>query len=125
MATATAATQETAVQFFKAKLAYETTPHGVNERLKDPSLVILDVRDAESFKKEHIPGAKNVPLTELSKHLSTLPKDKTIVTYCWSLTCAAAPKAALQLAEKGYKVQEMVGGIQEWKNNEFPVESGK
>lgn len=125
MATAAALPKESAVEFFKAKLAFETTPHDINGRLKDANTLILDVRDPESYKKEHIPGAKNVPLTELAKHLGSLPKDKTLVTYCWSLTCWAAPKAALQLAEKGFKVQEMVGGIKEWKGNSFPVESSK
>jgi rhodanese-related sulfurtransferase len=125
MTTATAAHAESAAEFFRAKLAYETTPHDINGRLKDAGTLILDVRDPESYKKEHIPGAKNVPLSELAKHVASLPKDKTLVTYCWSLTCWAAPKAALQLAEKGFKVQEMVGGIKEWKNNGFAVEAGK
>ena len=125
MATATQTNTQNAVEFFKAKLAYTTNPYDIHNRLKDSNTVILDVRDQESYKKEHIPGAKNVPLSELAKHIATLPKNKTLVTYCWSLTCWAAPKAALQLAEKGFKVQELVGGIKEWKANGFDVESSK
>ena len=127
MPTAVVVPAQSAVEFFKSKLEFETTPYGVKTQLeKDKNaLVILDVRAPEDFAKEHIPGAKNVPLSELSKWYAKLPKDKTLVTYCWSLTCFAAPKAALQLAEKGFRVQEMIGGIGEWKNNGLPVESGK
>jgi rhodanese-related sulfurtransferase len=125
MATAAEAPTQTAAEYFKAKLAFETTPYDIKSRLKDAGTLILDVRDADWYEKEHIPGAKNVPLNELAKHIASLPKDKTLVTYCWSLTCWAAPRAALQLAEKGFKVQEMVGGIQEWKAAGFPVEAGK
>ena len=54
--------------------------------------------------------------------MSTLPKDKTLVTYCANLTCALAPKAALVLAEKGFKVMELMGGIATWTETGFPVE---
>ena len=54
--------------------------------------------------------------------LATLPKDKTIVTYCGNLTCALAPKAALVLAEKGFKVMELFGGLQTWQEKGFPLE---
>jgi len=111
-----------AVDYFRAKLEFESTPHQLQHDIEEDKVQILDVRDAESFKKEHITGAINLPLAEIGQNLSKLPRNKTIVTYCWNLTCALAPKAALALAEKGYKVQELVGGIQEWKNKGFPVE---
>ena len=74
------------------------------------------------FAAEHIKGAKNIPLPELVSKLATLPKDKTIVTYCGDLTCGLAPKAALELAQKGFKVMELVGGIDTWSKKGFPVE---
>lgn len=125
MPAATAAPVANAVEYFKSKLEWETTPHGLKPRIEKNEVVVLDVRAPEDFAKEHIPGAKNVPLAELAKHLAKLPKDKTLVTYCWNLTCFAAPKAALELAQKGFKVQELIGGIKEWKNSGFPVEGGK
>ncbi|HVA67425.1 MAG TPA: rhodanese-like domain-containing protein [Elusimicrobiota bacterium] len=111
-----------AAAYFSAKLAYETTPHQLKKDWDDGKVVILDVRDPQSYAAEHIAGAKNVPLTELQKHFATLPKNKTLVTYCWTITCALAPKAALALAQKGFNVQELSGGIAEWKTNSFPTE---
>jgi rhodanese-related sulfurtransferase len=114
----------TAVQYFSAKLAYEMTPWALKSIIeKTPEQVlILDVRNAEMFAANHILGAKNIPLAELVSKLGTLPKDKTIVTYCGDLTCGLAPKAALELAQKGFKVKELVGGIDVWSEKGFPVE---
>jgi len=115
----------TAVDFFTAKLQFEATPYGLKNAENPSEYFILDVRDAESFAKEHIPGATNVPLVDLTKKLATLPKDKTIVTYCWHHDCAAAPKAALELAQRGFKVKDLCGGIKAWKEAGFPVEGTK
>ena len=124
MATGVAAPAVNAAEYFKAKLAFETTPHGLKSALEKGTVYLVDVRSSEAYAKEHIAGATNVPIDELAKHLGKLPKDKTLVTYCWNLTCYAAPKAALELAEKGFAVQELVCGIAEWKGAGFPVESG-
>ncbi|MBI5202782.1 MAG: rhodanese-like domain-containing protein [Elusimicrobia bacterium] len=114
-----------AVEYFNAKLQFEATPYGIKNSDKPANLFMLDVRDAESFAAEHVPGATNIPLVELTKKLKTLPKDKTIITYCWHHDCAAAPKAALELAQHGFTVKEMSGGIKAWKDAGFPVEGKK
>ena len=115
----------TAVDFFAAKLKFEATPYGLKNAENKDSYFILDVRDAESFSQEHIPGATNIPLAELTKKMATLPKNKTIVAYCWNHDCAAAPKAALELAQKGFTVQDLCGGIKAWKDSGFEVEGKK
>lgn len=114
----------TPVQYFSAKLAYEMTPWALKSILeKTPEqIVLLDVRNADMFAVQHIKGAINIPLVELVSKLATLPKDKTIVTYCGDLTCGLAPKAALELAQKGFKVKELVGGIDVWSEKGFPVD---
>ncbi len=112
------------VDYFKTKLAFELSPYGLKGSMdkKSQDYFLVDVRTAEQFAQGHIPGATNIPLQDLTGKLSTLPKDKTIVTYCGSLTCQLAPTAALQLAEKGFKVMELNGGIKEWTGYGFPVE---
>jgi len=80
---------------------------------------IIDLRDPESFAKGNIPTSLNVQFEELPKYLSNLKKDETTVVYCYRITCLLATKAALYLAEQGYKVQELIGGYQEWQNAGF------
>ncbi len=115
-----------AVDFFMAKLQFEATPHQLHGVMDNGTVLVVDVRDKDSYAKEHIKGAINVPLEELTKHFAKLPRDKTIVTYCWTVTCRMATKAALELAHRGYKIQELFGGIEAWKTSGFEVEgSGK
>ena len=114
----------TNVQYFQAKLAFEMTPWALKAMIeKTPEMVcLLDVRSPEAFAAGHLPTALNVPLADLVSKLGTLPKNKTLVTYCSNLTCALAPKAALELAQKGFKVMQLMGGIANWTENGFPVE---
>ncbi|MEK7858662.1 MAG: rhodanese-like domain-containing protein [Elusimicrobiota bacterium] len=114
----------TNVQYFQAKLAFEMTPWALKALLekKAEEICLLDVRSPEAFAAAHLPTALNIPLADLVSKLNTLPKNKTIVTYCANLTCALAPKAALELARKGFKVQELMGGIATWQEQGFPVE---
>lgn len=46
--------------------------------------VLLDTRGREAFSGGHIPGALCAPMEELKQLAAVLPKDKEIVTYCWS-----------------------------------------
>lgn len=113
----------TNVQYFQAKLAFEMTPWSLKDLLdKTPDQVcLLDVRAPEHFLAGHIPTALNVPLAKLVSKLKTLPKGKLIVTYCSNLTCGLAPKAALELAQKGFKVMQLMGGMATWQEQGFPV----
>ena len=113
-----------AVDHFSAKLAYEMTPWALKNILeKDAaSIVLLDVRPVEMYAAAHLPHAITIPLMNLVSKLNTLPKNKTIVTYCGNLGCGLAPKAALELAQKGFQVKELVGGIEMWQEKGFPVE---
>ena len=60
---------------------------------------ILDVRLGLEAKKGMVPGAKNIDMLVLRRHLDELPRDRTIVTYC--KTGGRAGKARDILADKG------------------------
>lgn len=117
---------KTAAEFFEEKLAYESTPTGVRQIIdkKDKNYILVDVRDPDTYKKGHVPGAINIYSPDLERGLKKLPKNKTIIFYCYNITCFAAPKAALFAAKKGYTVMEMFGGFEEYKNRGHPVEKG-
>ena len=74
--------------YFAEKLRAERqladVQHWVNKDAGAPELVLLDTRAKDAFAKAHIPGAISVPLSEISQHASKLPRDKELVTYCWS-----------------------------------------
>jgi rhodanese-related sulfurtransferase len=104
-----------AVSFFQAKLEYEMGPVGLDQAIKNKEQIqIVDMRTPELYAKSHVPGAINVSLEQIEKNTHQLDKSKTVVTYCYNITCHLATKGALTLSEKGYKVKELVGGWQSW-----------
>jgi rhodanese-related sulfurtransferase len=45
-------------------------------------VTIIDVRSPDEFTEKHIPGAINIPLTELEIRAKELSKDNIIITAC-------------------------------------------
>jgi len=45
-------------------------------------VVVVDVRSPDTYAKSHIKGAINIPEGEIALRAGSLPRDKTIVTYC-------------------------------------------
>jgi rhodanese-related sulfurtransferase len=113
------------VEYFRAKLEYEITPAGLKKLLdKMPNNVCLvDVRGAEQYAAGHIPGARSIPIDTLVTEFYSLPKDKMIVTYCGDIACGLSPQAALELAQKGFQVQHLIGGFAEWSRKGFLIET--
>ena len=57
----------------------------MKEILNASTTSVLDVRSPMEFAMEHIPGAKNIPLNELSFRLEEIKElTKPIVVYCLS-----------------------------------------
>ena len=51
-----------------------------------------------------------------------LPKDQVMVTYCWGPGCNGSTKGALKLAALGFRVKELIGGLEYWMREGGPVE---
>src|SRR5579872_1907285 len=58
------------------------------QRIRRAEVTLLDVRPVREYEAGHIPGALSVPLEELKRHISRLPKDREIVAYCRGSLCA-------------------------------------
>ncbi len=65
--------------------------------------VIVDVRTKNEYQQGHIKGSMNIPLDQLEKAISKLPKNKTIITCCASGMRSASAKGKLKSA--GYTVE--------------------
>ena len=94
---------------------------------KNEDFILVDVLSLESYEKEHIPGSINIPLADIkNKAERLLKKDKEIVVYCGSSQCTMSSQAAEELARLGYKeVYDYEGGLQDWKDAGFSIESSK
>ena len=57
----------------------------IKELLRDPETKIIDVRSPMEFASEHVPGAENIPVEQISAHAAEIKKlNKKIVLYCRS-----------------------------------------
>ncbi|MDO4454757.1 MAG: rhodanese-like domain-containing protein [Eubacteriales bacterium] len=69
---------------------------------------IIDLRMPDEYMESHIKGAVNIPYYRLAECRS-LPADMELILYC--ARGSASMMAARELAEKGYHVKTVVGGI--------------
>ena len=89
------------------------------ELVADTNVVVLDVRTASEFAKGHLERAINIDYHQgdfVEKAKATLPLDKKIAVYCRSGRRSAG--AAGKLADEGYKLVNLKGGIIAWKEAE-------
>lgn len=92
------------------------------ERLHDGDVTLLDVRPEDEFALGHLPYAVNVPLDDLQRRLSELPKDREIVAYCRGRYCILSFEAVAMLRAQGYRIRRLEDGFPEWKAAGLDVE---
>lgn len=91
------------------------TPAEVKAKIKKAAdeLLIIDVRAAKQYQRDHLPGAINIPLAELRDRVDDLDKNKTVVTYCNKGTSGNAAQNIL-LNHGFEKVYNLAGGHQNY-----------
>ena len=62
--------------------ARRVTIEEMEAMLKDGTAIVVDVRNQAAYDQGHIPGSRLIPAGEILNHISELPRDKMIVTYC-------------------------------------------
>jgi rhodanese-related sulfurtransferase len=95
----------------------------LQQRLKNRSVVVLDVRPEREYQAGHVAGARSIPLTELRARLKELPKRKEIVAYCRGPYCVYADEAVALLRLRGRKATRLETGFPDWKAQGLPVET--
>jgi rhodanese-related sulfurtransferase len=89
-------------------------------RLRRGDVVLIDVRPGEEFSAGHIDGARSIPIDELERRLSDLPRDREVIAYCRGPFCAYANQAVRKLKRSGRRARRLEEGWPEW-NLEQPV----
>ena len=94
-------------------------------RMKKGAAVLLDVRPSAEYAASHLPSAISIPLEELDRRLSELPRNRTIVAYCRGPFCVLADQAAERLKRKGFRVARLEEGVHEWQQAGYPLAFAK
>ena len=92
------------LRHYKAKLEYEIDPWDLNEALgRGDKILLVDTRSPEAYRKSHIPGAMNIP-------------HRTMIR------CNGSTKGALNMLQLGFRVKELIGGLDCWRYDGYPVD---
>ncbi len=120
------AIMEEQLKHYEDKLAYETDSWDLKEALDaGENIVVIDARPPGVFEAEHIPGGINIPHRAMSEETTRhLDKSALVVAYCDGIGCNASTKGALNMARLGFRVKELMGGLEWWKRDGHPTEGG-
>ncbi len=115
------------IKHYESKLLFEIDPSDLFDALnKGEKVIPLDARKNFAYEAEHIPSAINIPHREMNvESAKYLDKDAVYVIYCDGIGCNASTKGALNMSRLGFKVKELMGGIEWWKLDGYATEGMK
>ncbi|GAA3819221.1 rhodanese-like domain-containing protein [Nocardioides panacisoli] len=92
---------------------------GVPNPLPD-GLAVVDVREPAEWEAGHIEGALHIPLSELVGRVGDLPDARTLVV---CKVGGRSAQAVAYLAQQGYDVVNLDGGMLDWHGAGRPMVS--
>lgn len=92
----------------------------VQLRGKLQEMVVLDIRPSRLWESGWIKGSRKLPIDELSRKYTELPREGKIVVVDHAGSHVIV--AARFLQQKGYDVHGLEGGILSWMNHGYPLE---
>ncbi|TGQ41949.1 metalloregulator ArsR/SmtB family transcription factor [Mesorhizobium sp. M00.F.Ca.ET.216.01.1.1] len=111
--------------YFQARDEMEAVTRAeLTERIREGLVTVIDVRPPDEFALGHLPGALNVPLSDLEARLPDLRHDREIVAYCRGAYCVMSFEAVAVLRARGFKVRRLEDGLPEWRAAGLQVETG-
>jgi rhodanese-related sulfurtransferase len=105
-----------AIEYFAAKLRYETDPSDVAAAIAaGDALAFVDTRGHSSWHQGRARGAVHIPRAEIAARAPLeIPLGTPVVVYCWGPACNGATRSAIEFLKLGYPVREMIGGFEYW-----------
>ncbi|MDJ1158970.1 rhodanese-like domain-containing protein [Chelatococcus sp. SYSU_G07232] len=91
-------------------------------RLCDGGALLVDIREADEFARERIPGARHLPLSLLDRAEFAPPPGAAVIFLCRSGARTAGNAARLAARARGAAgVYLLAGGLDAWKKAGLPV----
>jgi len=93
--------------------------------LVEHGALVVDCRTAGSFGGLTIPGAANIPHTEMVERRSELDPHRISILFCNGPQCPQSPHALRELLEAGHPAHALAyyrGGMHDWVSLAMPTE---
>jgi rhodanese-related sulfurtransferase/DNA-binding transcriptional ArsR family regulator len=95
----------------------------LRRRMRGGDVTVIDVRPEDEYRAAHIPGALSVPVAQLKRRLSEIPKRREVVAYCRGPYCVYSVEAVEILRKHGYRARRADEGLPDWRAAGLPVAS--
>jgi len=102
----------------------ELTPEEVEAKLEESGVQVVDIRSPAEFERGHIPGAINVPMSELPSRVDEVEWGDDVIVACpvgQSSVQAARLIDSFEGVGEDAAVRSMAGGYREWS---YELETG-
>jgi rhodanese-related sulfurtransferase len=103
----------------------EMSPENAADKLKSGEGIVIDVRERDDWKKEHVQDSVHLSRGEIELEIEEKFPDPNTLLICH---CGGGGRSALvaeSLQKMGYKnVRSMAGGLKAWKAAGLPTEKG-
>jgi hydroxyacylglutathione hydrolase len=97
------------------------TPQEAQALLEQNAAYLLDVRAADEYASEHIPGAHHIAMGGILGCLTDLPTNQPVIVQCGGGLRSLVVASLLQ--KRGFtNIRNLVGGIDGWKQAGLPLE---
>lgn len=91
------------------------------EQARNGEVLVIDVRPRDEYEVAHLPFARSMPVAEIERRLSELPRDREIVAYCRGPFCLLSDEAVTLLSARGYRARKIRDGVSEWHAAGLPL----
>ncbi len=106
----------------RSNLLESITREELLRRMREDSIVLLDVRPEDEFAAGHLPQAINIPVKELENRLAELPREKLVVAYCRGIRCVLSADALAILKARGWIARRFELGFPDWLDAGLAIE---
>lgn len=111
------------VEPFLPRAAGAIKPDEAAQLVRQGRITFVDLRDPRTYGRVHLPGAINLPLTEIEQRLAELQMTPGVpVLYC--RTGKEAQELADRLRKLDLELGYLEGGILDWEAAGHPIERG-
>ncbi len=95
------------------------------KRVQQKKAIVIDVRPPNEYRTAHIAGALPIPLEQLRRRLSDLPRNKDVVAYCRGPFCVLAKEAVEMLRSNGFRASRLEDSVHDWQARGLPIAVGE
>lgn len=113
---------------YQSKLAFEMDSSDLFSAIEDGKepISVIDSRSPSAWSEQHIPGSINLWHKDIcTNRTSDLDPRRIYVCYCDGIGCNASTKAALKLLVLGFRVRELIGGLDWWIRDGYATEGSQ